>query len=360
MRIPRRSRLLLRLGPLALLFVAATPATGQERLRKSPVAPSTESQDQTEEDLSLLLVWAPRFEVREGARPFNRIGSPRLSLRNGKLRARIDPESPALFSEIRHDDVAGRSLLHLVYRIHFTRLPFTASVFFERHSNVGLLALVTLDALDHEPLFLTTVYTCGCYCALLPTRNFPKAQLPKNWPSVTKKVFGKRLPAEVPVPEPGTSHWVIHMASRTHRVDGITIAADTSKGNALPLVPMSKLRNLPIEGAGAGAGAPGQTASFFYTSGFLKGHVRGSFSPIEGLTAGLFLLDPLLGMDKDFGDPAITGTRFYTGLLPWQRNISRLDRFDPLLRSLGFRFAPLPSVPAPRLPAEDVTSTSRE
>ncbi len=155
-----------------------------------------------------------------------------------------------------------------------------------------------------------------------------------NWPVIEKKIFGIRLPSIVSVAEPEKTSWVIHLASRTHRVDGIRLvekAAVDGEGVPMPILPMSTLRNLPVEGSTERVG------SFFYTSGFRKGHVRGAFSPIEGLTAGLLLLDPMLGMDKDFGDPGTTGTRFYTGLLPWQRNTSRLDRFDPLLRSLGFR-----------------------
>ena len=51
----------------------------------------------------------------------------------------------------------------------------------------------------------------------------------------------------------------------------------------------------------------------------------------------------MIGSDKDFGDPSETGTRFYTMLLPWNREVSRLDRFEPLLRKLGFRLDALGS-----------------
>jgi hypothetical protein len=44
-----------------------------------------------------------------------------------------------------------------------------------------------------------------------------------------------------------------------------------------------------------------------------------------------------LGTDKDFGDPRVTGERFYTSLVPWEREVSRLDRIEPLLRKQSFR-----------------------
>jgi hypothetical protein len=93
---------------------------------------------------------------------------------------------------------------------------------------------------------------------------------------------------------------------------------------------MDELHRLPVHGGN------GRHASFFHTSGPWRGYVRGAWSPIEGLTAGLLLLDPRLGSDKDFGDPRITGTKFYTSLWPWERDISRLDRMGVLLKKRGF------------------------
>jgi hypothetical protein len=282
----------------------------------------------------LLACWAPILEVDDGDRSFNRIGWPRIRMRkSGREEVDVDPERGALFCETRKDRIGDREVLQLVYRIHFTKLPLTPAVFFERHRNVGLLAIITLDASTREALLLTTVYTCGCYRTLHPTDLFLGGALPPGWPKESVTVHGRRLPAVLTRPRVGESRWLIHLASRTHRVDGILIAAEPAETGriALPLVPMEELRRLPVEGASD------RRSSFFHTRGFLKGHVRGAFSPIEGLTAGLLLLDPLLGMDKDFGDPEVTGTRFYTGLLPWRRNVTRLDRLDPLLRSLGFR-----------------------
>jgi hypothetical protein len=95
---------------------------------------------------------------------------------------------------------------------------------------------------------------------------------------------------------------------------------------------MGRLRAMPIDGR------DGETGSIFYQRGPLRGHVRGAWNPWEGLTIfGLVSLDPSVGMDKDLGDPAQTGTPFYTFLRFWMHDRSRLDRLDRLLRELGFR-----------------------
>lgn len=286
---------------------------------------------------ALLRCYAPVFWIDPGERSFNRIGSPAIRLDGARERVWIDTETPAVFVSARTDRIGLTDVLHLVYRIHFPRLAFKPAVFFEMHRNAGLLTIVTLRAGDLAPILVTTVYSCGCYRALLPTDLFPPDALPQKWPKDRKRVFGKSLPAVVTHPQSGGRRLVVLLASRTHRVEEIQTLEQPRSGRsvALPLRPMEDLHRLPV------AGREGAPASFFYTEGALKGHVRGAWSPIEGLTAGVLVLDPTLGMDKDFGDPRETGTRFYTSLLPWQRDASRLDRFDPLLRTLRFHLEAL-------------------
>jgi len=294
-----------------------------------PVVPETGWQTGNEK---LLHSFAPVFVVAEGARSFNRIGTPSIRLNDGKEHVFVDPDRHAVFAANRGDRIGGENVLHLLYRIHFTKLAFKPSVFYEMHRNAGLLAIVTLSE-KHLPLLLTTVYTCGCYYALLPTRHFPANALPADWPPAVKKVYGKKLPSVVPAAEPGTSRFTIHLDSRTHRVNDIRLTSSPLPGDQKPisLRRMEELENLPVQGTS------GRTASFFHQSGPARGHVRGAWSPIEGLTAGLFLLDPMLGTDKQFGPAEETGTPFYTLLLPWNRRVSRLDRFEPLMKKIGFR-----------------------
>ncbi len=320
----------------ALALLAVRAAGAQERAW-APVTCSPEDAASRDE-AALLRCFAPAFVVEDGDRSFNRIGTPTLFRAGGRERARIDTETPAAFAEVRHDAIGGTEVLHLVYRVHFDRLAFKPSVFFERHRNVGVLAIVTVRAEDLAPLLLTTVYSCGCYRVVLPTALLPEAALPPRRGRV--RSAGHDLPDRLEAPVRGASRFVIRLTSKAHRLAGVeTSASDSTPGIRLPLREMKELRRLPIQGA------PGETGSFFYTSGLRRGHVRGAWSPIEGVTAGLLLLDPMLGMDKELGDPESTGTRFYTSLLPWQRNVSRLDRFDPLLRMLKFRPEQFGSVP---------------
>lgn len=340
----RRLRLLrVSLTALALTF-AAQAARGEKSVYVPPACGGAEAAG---DEAALLRCYAPVFVVEQGSRSYNRVGTPEIRLERGKEKVRVNPDVAAAFTEVRRDRIGQTSLLQLLYRVHFTRLPFKPSVFFEMHRNVGVLAIVTLRESDLQPLLFTTVYTCGCYRALLPDL-FPPEALPTDWPAKEKRFFGKTLPAIVRHPEPGRSRLTVRLASKTHRVYEVETLEEPPLGSRvdLPVRAIEELRRLPV------AGSSGAFASFFYTDGPLKGHVRGAWSPIEGLLAGPLFLDLTLGMDKDFGDPKVTGTPFYTSLLPWKREVSRLDRFDPLMRHLGFRLEPFKRESAPAAPAQ--------
>ena len=322
---------------IVLLAVFAAAAAGAEDRAWAPRACLTR-EAASREDAALLRCFAPAFVVLDADRSFNRIGTPTLFRAGGRDKARIDSDTPAAFTEVRRDAIGATKVLHLLYRIHFERLAFKPSVFFERHRNVGVLAIVTLREEDLAPLLLTTVYTCGCYRVVLPTALLDEVALPPRRGQI--RSAGHDLPARLEAPVRGASRFVIRLTSKTHRLAGVeTSALDSAPATELPLREMKDLHRLPVEGS------PGETGSFFYTSGLRRGHVRGAWSPIEGMTAGLLLLDPMLGMDKELGDPESTGTRFYTSLFPWRRNASRLDRFEPMLRMLNFRTDRFGSVP---------------
>jgi len=344
---PAPCRLLLRLslGPLVLLFLAES-SLSEDFVYVPPACAAGEAGDRGE--AALLRCYAPVFVVEKGARSYNRVGTPEIRLSGAREKVRVNPDAPAAFTEVRRDRIGETGLLQLLYRVHFTRLPFKPSVFFEMHRNVGVLAIVTLRESDLQPILFTTVYTCGCYRALLPTDLFPPEALPTDWPAKEKRFFGKTLPAIVRHPKPRRSRLTVRLASKTHRVYEVETLEEPPLGSRvdLPVRATEELRRLPVAGSGEAI------ASFFYTDGPLKGHVRGAWSPIEGLLAGPLFLDLTLGMDKDFGDPEVTGTPFYTSLLPWKREVSRLDRFDLLMRHLGFRLEPFKRESAPAAPAQ--------
>lgn len=302
------------------------PDAGQWVYATAPCREPIERADPT----TLLRCFAPVFTIDEGEKAFDRIGAPTVDRTGGRQRVFVDPEVHRVYGEVRRDRVGAVDVIQLVYRIHFTKLPFTLRVFYERHRNAGLLTIITLRADTHVPLFFTTVYTCGCYSALLPSDQLPKDVLPSKWPDDTRVIWGKKLPAFVKGADLPQSRLIVSMEARTHRVIDMQAAETLPEGvrKESELRPMEELRQLPT--------ASGGKASFFRTTGWGRGHVRGAWSPIEGLTLGLLILDPMIGTDKDFGDPRVTGTPFYTSLLPWKRNASRLDRFGPYLEFMGF------------------------
>jgi hypothetical protein len=292
------------------------------------------------ERAALLARFAPAFVVEEGAAEWNRIGTPVLSRRAGIERARVDPARPALYAETREERVGERDVLQLVYRIHFDQLAPGAGTVFSLHRNAGLLVLVTVDRETLVPLVVATVHTCGCWLAVQPTAALADAALPEDWPAEELGVSGETLAARLPVPEEG-QRFVVGLRMRSHRVHAVRVEAAPAGPAvvALPLHPVDELERLPI------AETRGETGSFFYERGYLRGYVKGAWAPLEGLTLGLLTLDPRLGMDRDFGDPAETGARFFTALAPWKREASRLDRLGRALAELGFRvaaFAPAP------------------
>jgi hypothetical protein len=300
-----------------------------------PVAGETEA---------LLVRFAPAFVIEEGEAEWNRIGTPTLHRRAGIERARVDPRRAALYAEARSERIGAREVWQLVYRIHFDQLAPTWKYVASLHRNAGLLVLVTVDRASAEALAVSTVHTCGCWLAVVPTDALAPDALPRDWPAGRQEVHDESLPARIGVPVStggADERFVVHLASRSHRVRDVVLARPGADARVLPLVPMDALRSLPVDGV------PGATGSFFHEAGFLRGHVKGAWAPLEGLTLGLLTLDPRLGMDRDFGDPEVTGARFSTALVPWRREETRLDRFGRALEELGFRTAAFaPAAPA--------------
>jgi hypothetical protein len=288
-------------------------------------------------EAALLLRHAPAFVVRESENAVNRIGTPEIHHESGRDRVLVNPAAPRIYVQVRRDRIGATPVLQLLYRVHFEAVPLASKVFFEAHRNAGVLAIVTLTEHKRQPIFFSTVHTCGCFLALLPTDRLLREALPDNWPKNTKRVTGKTLPAIVKYPKSAQTRLAVRLEPKTHRIEHIETTATMPKipRTVVALHSMKELHQLKVVGGG------GRRGSFFYTSGPLRGYVRGAWSPIEGLTLGALLLDPMLGSDKDFGDPEITSTRFYTSIWPWEREISRLDRMGVLLEKLHFKVAKL-------------------
>ncbi len=318
---------------LGLVIGLGGRARGETAVYVPP--PCTEPRAAASDEV-LLRCFAPVVIAAGVENSYNRIGS--LVLERGALgglSVRVDADHPTLYTEVRPDIVGGEMVLQLVYRMHFEKIPLRLShFFFEAHRNAGLLVVVTLDVRSFEPLFVTVVHSCGCYAAVLPTENVARAALPTDRPLDVIRVYGVTLPSILALPSPDARP-ILGLQPESHRITEVAFASELPEGRAIPLElrPMSELRDMPVAG-----GDDGARASVFHDSWPARGHLRGAWNPLEGLTIfGIVALDPMVGMDKDFGDPEQTGTEFYTMLTPWKQSESRLDRFDRLLRLLGFR-----------------------
>ena len=324
------------LRPVAVLVLAVALAEGSRAETAVYVPPACPDSHNGTSDDALLRCFAPIVVAPEAEQSYNRIGA--LVLERGSfggLDVRVDPDRPTLYTEVRLDIVGGEMVLQLVYRMHLEKIPFTFSRrFYEAHRNPGLLVVVTLDARTFAPLFVTAVHTCGCYAAVLPTARVPEAALPPDRPRDVIRVYGETLPAILAPPGPG-ARLVVWLQPESHRVTDLALASAPPDGTATPFAfeRMAAIRDMPVAG-----GDDGERASVFHDSWPARGHLRDAWNPLEGLTLfGMVSIDPMVGMDKDFGSPEQTGTAFYTMLTPWRKDASRLDRFDRLLRELGYR-----------------------
>ncbi|MBF0245881.1 MAG: hypothetical protein HQL31_11540 [Planctomycetes bacterium] len=309
------------------------PAYAKTSVYIPPSSPEVSPNSTTED---LLRRFAPVWLAPETEASFNRIGKPEL-YRGwlGCTKARVNPDQAALYAEVRADNIGSEPVLQLVYRIHFEKIPLRLSrYFFEAHRNPGLLVIVTLDSTSYKPIFVTATPTCGCYRIVLPTDHFDRPKVPEDWPEEIG-LYGQHLPGILRIPENNGSRLIVSLAPASHRIVDLSFSDELPEGSPikLPVVALDTLRHLPIAGD-----TKGREGSLFYSSGPLRGHVRGAWNPMEGLTLfGLISLDPTVGMDKDFGDPKLTGTPFYTSLPFWKHSRSRLDRFNSILVDLGFR-----------------------
>jgi len=267
---------------------------------------------------------------------YNRIGHAIASRdHNGDIKIAIDPSAPNFYVErIQFDGQMG-TYTNLIYRIHFERVPHSLIPFhITAGKNGGLLVVVTLNE-DNRPVLYTTVHTCGCYLAFIPTSYLPGLAYPEDWPERDQKVYGEHIPARISF-NTGDSeklYPVITLKNGTHRVKGIELLSMKMISNNYTTVitdlePVGILKHLPVED---------QTVSFYNTSGFKKGYVRNTVKPWELLLMSWWALDFNVGVDKEYGDSEQTGTVFYTSLKPWHRRDSDMWHFAEFLKYWGWR-----------------------
>lgn len=284
---------------------------------------------------ALLERYAPVFRVADHHQPYNRIGKPAAAYgRYGEEIISVDAAQPTVYAGQREFKTGRGKYLNLIYRIHFPEVPYSLIPFhLTAGKNVGLMVVITLNN-HRKPVLITTVHTCGCYMAVIPTTHLPAAARPEGWPAPVLSVYGETLPAELNFQGRTDPRIVLHIRSAEHRVADIQVTSTDQlsrfRGKTIPVAMLSlrDLEKIPLNGG---------STSFYHQNGILKGHVKGSIKPWEMLFMSVISLDFFVGSDKAYQDKAVSGNPFYTSLKPWNRNLSDMYFFDRFLEFWGWR-----------------------
>ena len=290
--------------------------------------------DQKESALARL---APLFIVEDSSQEFNKIGSPvAITQELGPTSIAIDSDLPALYGEEQTFTTAKGTYINLIYRVHFSGVPFSLFPFnVTAGRGAGLLVILTLNSTG-EPLLISLVHTCGCFLAFIPTSHLDPGAFPPGWSTTGQTVYGFSFPGLIDysvgsIPE--KNRLALFIRSSTHRITDIRLANEVDDALSygkivkLPLQPMSELEHLKYSGG---------ELSFFETQWPRKGYVRNSLKPLEALLMGWWTLDPYIGQDKALGPREKTGVTFYTSLKLWDREKSNLGDFASCLHYWGW------------------------
>jgi hypothetical protein len=323
--IKRLVWVLLVIGPLLIFGCARPPTKPSESpaLYLSPIPAAVAAGH------------APAYLILDPSETFNKIGTPsgRMTT-DGDPEIFVDPQKPTIYFESQDFQTAKGRYTNLIYRIHFQEVPLDwGRVNLTAGRNSGLLFIYTLDE-TRTLLLVTTVHTCGCFLAFLPTDAMPKSGLPADWSTGPQSVYGQTLPGILDLGKDQTkSRIVFTLASETHRVGDVTVAAEDSLKSTtdpvtMDLLPMQALHHLAIHD---------NTVSFFETDGTRAGYVRDNTKILERLFISWWAMDLHVGEDKAYGKDDKSRAIFYTSLKFWDRKVSDLKNFPTFLAYWGWR-----------------------
>ena len=286
------------------------------------------------DDKSLFARHSPFFIIENHEDRFNLIGTPVAAMAEGEREeVFVDPARPTIYTERRDFKTSKGSYTNLIYRIHFERVPFSLIPFhIGQGRNVGLFTIVTLND-RKEPLLYTTVHTCGCYIAFVPTSYMPPDALPDGWERGRQTVFGESLPSLLDYSGLSLNdiESVILIREGSHRVKDMWLARRDSLRNYDTVIAerqaLISLEELPLKDG---------TTSFYETSGPRKGYVKGSQKPWERLLMSWWAFDWRIGEDKRLGKNKDDGLLFYTSIKPWARDESDMRNFAGFLSYWGW------------------------
>lgn len=277
---------------------------------------------------------SPLFLISDYNLLYNRIGTPSaMSGEDDELEIIVSPAQPTIYYTKSSFSTETATYSNLVYRIHFPEVPFAwPDINLTAGKNPGILIIYTLSE-ESELLLVTTVHSCGCYLAFLPTHAMPRSAYPNGWPAETQDIYGETLPARVAVPQDYLSQRIIFsLRNETHRISDVSTVQDWPDLSDILIEadsrPVEELYNLPFRD---------RTVSFFELSGSREGYVRNNTKWLEKIFIGWWAFDFRVGEDKAFGGPDTSSIPLYTSLKFWAREESDLKNFPRFLKYWGWK-----------------------
>ena len=274
--------------------------------------------------------YAPVFLTYDYQREYNSIGRPAARFdENGEETIYVDATKPVIYYMEQEFSAENGRYTNLIYRIHFPKVPFSIIPFnLTSGNNVGIIIVITLDS-QQRPVLISTVGTCGCYVAIVPTTYLPRNYLPEDWKDMPLDVYGEQLPSILDYENKECPKLLVHLRPGVHRIMDLEIVdrADVSQPGRFfavqaPLEPVSDLERIPLDGT---------TTSFYYDYGPQKGHVKRSMKFWETILLSLISWDFFVGTDKVYGDNDKYENPLYNSLKPWKRKASDMSDFAAFL-----------------------------
>jgi hypothetical protein len=285
---------------------------------------------------------APIIKVFDVQEDFNKIGTPKA---NNDGSVYVDSETPTIFTTEQSFEVQGRTYKNLIYRVHFSEIPFSIIPFhLSTGKNVGLMFFVTLDD-QEKPILFSVVHTCGCYKAIMATSHTPKNFYPDKWQGESEqdtpnkklqRVYGEILPtmlalnnkkSDICVAIRPQEHRIMDVYACEKGVDDSAIRSSI-RVSSTDEKALTSLRELPSDNG---------PVSFFHEDGIQEGHVKGAIKPWESLMLSWPSLDFFVGTDKAYLRPESSDNTFYTSLKPWNRDKSDMANFPVFLEFWGWK-----------------------
>lgn len=266
---------------------------------------------------------APILRIYDASQNFNKVGTVRAKASGGVW---VDPQIASFYADKMDFTVGEHRYKNLVYRVHFSEIPFSIFPFhLASGKNVGLIFIITLNEND-EPILFTTTHTCGCYKAILPTTYTPESFYPEGFSSDELPVYGETLAPLISLSET-SSRICIAIRPNQHRVMDVS-ACHGSNFKTANLLPLNHLVALPTENG---------SVSLYHEEGIMEGYVKGSVKMWESLLLSWPSLDFFVGTDKAFPSLEGSSNTFYTSLKPWQRERSDMSNFPEFLSYWGWK-----------------------